>query len=64
MRAKQRALNERTTLTALMVEGLATRIGRAEEARLLPVCTAGGGLCTGRHWDRLAECGSPEGRHT
>ncbi len=63
IKAKQRALNEHTTMTALIVEGLAERIGRHAEQRELPVCEASGGLCDGVDWMSLEERASVQDWH-
>jgi hypothetical protein len=51
--AKLRALQEGTTLTELLVQGLQWRLEKAGVVRALPVSRAGGGLCPGGSWDDL-----------
>ena len=51
--AKRRALEEGTTLTELLVEGLRSRLARSLPTRPLPVSSAGGGLLPGIHWKFL-----------
>lgn len=51
--AKRRALEEGTTLTELIVEGLGQRLARDRVRGALPVSTAAGGLRPGVAWDRL-----------
>jgi hypothetical protein len=53
--AKRRALEEGTTLTELLVEGLRTRLARSLPARALPVSTAAGGLQPAVDWSSLDE---------
>lgn len=54
VRAKTRALEERTTLTALIVEGLESRLGRSPRSDPLPISRASGGLRPGVSWEDLA----------
>jgi len=58
--AKRRALEEGTTLTDLLVEGLRSRLTRSLPIRPLPVSSAGGGLLPGIDW-RLLESPDPAG---
>lgn len=51
--AKTRAIEEDTTLTDLIVQGLEARLARGRARGALPVSTAVGGLCKGVSWDRL-----------
>jgi hypothetical protein len=53
LQAKQRALAEHTTVTALMVEGLATRLRTKAPLGDLPCSTEAGGLCAGLSWEHL-----------
>jgi hypothetical protein len=52
--AKQRALEEGTTLTQIIVEGLESRLERGSTAGPLPISRAVGGVCAGIDWGRLA----------
>ena len=52
-RAKSIALTEKTTLTALIVDGLAMRIRDAVSPASLPVSKATGGLRDGVSWEEL-----------
>jgi len=54
LEAKRRALDEGTTLTALIVQGLEERIRRGKDRGPLPVSDQGGGLCAGLSWADLA----------
>jgi hypothetical protein len=58
--AKKKALEEGTTLTDILVQGLKARLERNQLARTLPVSKARGGLASGVDWDRL-EAAEPEG---
>ncbi len=60
MDAKRRALEEGTTLTDLLVEGLRSRLSRGVPTRQLPVSRATGGLIKGLDWTTLISPG-PEG---
>ena len=51
--AKRTAIDEGTTLTQLIVEGLEVRIRAARVRGPLPVSEEGGGLCDGVSWDDL-----------
>jgi len=51
--AKRRALAEGTTLTALLTQGLESRLERLARDFTLPVSKAGGGLVAGVVWDTL-----------
>lgn len=53
IQAKKRALEEGTTMTDILVQGLKARLERSHQARVLPVSTASGGLVRGLAWDRL-----------
>ena len=55
--AKRRALDEGTTLTDLVVQGLEARVGRGRREGLLPVSMASGGLQAGVTWEKLAASG-------
>lgn len=52
--AKRRAIEEATTLTDLIVQGLKTRLERGEQAGPLPQSKAAGGLQAGVSWEGLA----------
>ena len=51
--AKRRALEEATTLTDLIVQGLKTRLEKGTRTEALPVSVAEGGLRYGVVWERL-----------
>ncbi len=51
--AKRRALEEGTTLTDLIIQGLKARLERAREYGPLPVSGVSGGLCQGVTWEAL-----------
>lgn len=51
--AKRRALDEGTTLTDLIVQGLEARLQKGGSHGSLPISGASGGLHTGLSWDRL-----------
>jgi hypothetical protein len=51
--AKKRALEEGTTLTDILVQGLKARLERIQLARALPVSKFSGGLAEGVEWDTL-----------
>jgi hypothetical protein len=51
--AKLRAVEEGTTLTDLLVQGLRIRLARGAPARSLPVSSARGGLQPGVEWGSL-----------
>jgi len=51
--AKRRALEEETTLTDLIVQGLKARLERGGQSVSMPVSQAGGGLRPGVDWARL-----------
>ena len=53
LEAKRRALEERTTLTSLIIEGLRVRMERGRIPGELPVSGAQGGLRPGVDWDTL-----------
>ena len=61
--AKRRAVEEGTTLTKLIVEGLSCRLERTRSRRALPVSTAAGGLRPGVTWERLASTERGEQSH-
>lgn len=52
-RAKRQAVDEGTTLTGLIVDGLEARLARAPRAGRPPVSQARGGLQPGVRWDEL-----------
>jgi len=52
--AKRAAIDEGTTLTQLIVEGLASRIRAVKVHGPLPISRATGGLRDGVSWDDLA----------
>ena len=58
--AKRLAIEEATTLTDLIVQGLKARLERGSRDRPLPSSTAQGGLRAGLVWDRL-EAAEDEG---
>lgn len=58
--AKKKALEEGTTLTELLVQGLKARLERNQLARTLPVSKASGGLARGVAWATL-EAAEPDG---
>ena len=58
--AKKRALEEGTTMTDILIQGLKARLERSKLVRSLPVSTASGGLVQGVSWDTL-EAAEPEG---
>ncbi len=60
--AKLRAIEERRTLTDLIVEGLQIRLERSSPRRALPVSTARGGLRPGVDWRNLEAAGGEEYR--
>ena len=51
--AKRRALEEGTTMTDILVQGLQARLERTHPDRELPVSKAEGGLQRGVSWARL-----------
>ena len=51
--AKRRALEEATTLTDLIIQGLKTRLERGTRTETLPESVAEGGLRYGVVWERL-----------
>jgi hypothetical protein len=51
--AKLRAIEERRTLTDMIVEGLALRLARSAPSKPLPVSEARGGLLPGGEWGDL-----------
>ena len=51
--AKRQALQERTTLTELLIQGLQMRLKKAKTATVLPVSSAQGGLVAGVDWLHL-----------
>ena len=55
--AKLRAVEERRTLTDMIVEGLALRLSRSAPTKALPVSTARGGLQPGVEWGDLEAAG-------
>lgn len=60
--AKQRALDEGTTLTELIVQGLRARLRAGGPGGHLPVSTAVGGLRPGVDWERLVAADGQEHR--
>lgn len=58
--AKRRALEEGSTLTDLLVQGLKARLEQSHIARVLPVSKAFGGLVDGVSWGDL-EAAEPDG---
>lgn len=52
-RAKRQAVDEGTTLTSLIVEGLEARLERRPASGRPPVSEARGGLQPGVSWDEL-----------
>lgn len=60
LQAKRRALEDGTTLTSLIVEGLKARLEKRQPQGQLPVSKAAGGLQSGVSWETLeaAEDGS------
>ena len=52
-RAKSVARTEKTTLTSLIVDGLAMRIQDAVSPASLPISRAAGGLRDGITWEKL-----------
>jgi hypothetical protein len=54
LQAKRRALDEGTTLTDLIVQGLKARLGGKAAPGPLPVSEAVGGLKPGIDWNELA----------
>jgi len=63
MQAKKRAMEEGTTLTDILVQGLKARLDRSRVVRELPVSHASGGLAQGVSWDRLEAAGDQEENH-
>jgi hypothetical protein len=61
--AKRRALEECTTMTELLVQGLKSRLETVSYIRDLPVSKAGGGLCEGVSWEDLAAAEPEEERY-
>lgn len=59
--AKRRAIEENTTLTNLIVEGLEHRVHASRNSGPLPVSRASGGLCEGVSWSELIPAGGDEG---
>ncbi|MDA8410130.1 MAG: hypothetical protein M0001_07025 [Treponema sp.] len=51
--AKRRAIEEATTLTDLIVQGLKARLEKGNRESPLPCSSARGGLRPGLTWDRL-----------
>ena len=58
--AKKRALEEGTTMTDILVQGLKARLERTTLARVLPVSKFAGGLASGVAWDSLVAAESAE----
>ena len=58
--AKKRALEEGTTMTDILVQGLMARLERTNLARVLPVSKVSGGLVSGVAWNTLVAA-EPEG---
>jgi hypothetical protein len=56
--AKRRAIEERRTLTDLIVEGLRNRLAKSSPTRALPVSTATGGLLPDVTWEQLETVGA------
>ena len=55
--AKIRAVQENTTLTDIIVQGLRMRLKNTGEAKPLPVSTRSGGLAKGVIWETLTRSG-------
>ena len=53
LKAKRRAVEEGTTLTDLIVQGLQARLEKNARSGTLPVSTAAGGLVSGVTWKNL-----------
>jgi hypothetical protein len=51
--AKKRALEEGTTMTEILVQGLKARLERSQLVRVLPISKSTGGLVQGVEWDTL-----------
>jgi hypothetical protein len=62
-RAKRQAVDEGTTLTGLIVEGLRARLGRTPTTGRPPVSEARGGLQPGVNWDELEPADAEEERY-
>jgi hypothetical protein len=60
LQAKRRALDEGTTLTDLIVQGLKARLDKKPDPGALPVSGASGGLMPGVTWKDLAVADSGE----
>jgi len=58
--AKRQALEEATTLTDLIVQGLKARLERGKQVEALPISVAEGGLRAGLGWEKL-EAAEDEG---
>jgi hypothetical protein len=61
--AKKRALEEGTTMTDILVQGLKARLERTNLARALPVSKFSGGLAPGVAWDSLVAAESEGERY-
>jgi hypothetical protein len=53
LQAKRRALEEGTTLTDIIVQGLKARLDKSPMQGPLPISRAGGGLRPGVTWETL-----------
>ncbi len=53
LQAKRRALEEGTTLTSLIVQGLSVRLEKGRPQGSLPVSASTGGLCPGVRWEAM-----------
>ena len=58
--AKRKAVEEGTTLTSLIVQGLRSRLRSASGPEVLPLSTATGGLRPGVAWERLEPADSAD----
>jgi hypothetical protein len=58
--AKKKALEEGTTMTEILVQGLRARLERNNLVRVLPVSTSIGGLVRGVEWGTLEAAESEE----
>ncbi len=54
LQAKRQALENGTTLTSLIIEGLQSRLEKKQPQSQLPVSKAAGGLQDGIAWETLA----------
>jgi len=60
LQAKRLALEEGTTLTAVIVQSLNARLEKTRRQLPLPASSASGGLCAGISWENLAVADSGE----